>query len=214
MPEAPADFCLECGYRLTGLPARHRCPECGTPYDEHIRVWKPARTFPLFLEAVLPAVGAVLMLSSATRHLRQRYWWGTLAAGFLVCVTAVVLWKVGSLMLDRRRTGFRVTLTRDGIGVYTQEQSEVVAWKDLNGVGLKRSGWRSDMRILIYSAARSYPIEIRFVISSRVEAAQFKRAVAQARKQYYGHNHSSREAAPSAASNSTYSPAHTAPPTL
>ncbi len=25
--------CLECGYPLKGLPDKHRCPECGEPYD-------------------------------------------------------------------------------------------------------------------------------------------------------------------------------------
>jgi len=30
-PEEP--YCDRCGYRLRGLPQRHRCPECGTSYD-------------------------------------------------------------------------------------------------------------------------------------------------------------------------------------
>lgn len=25
--------CLRCGYVLSGLPEKHRCPECGTPFD-------------------------------------------------------------------------------------------------------------------------------------------------------------------------------------
>jgi len=27
------EHCLECGYPLKGLPAEHRCPECGEPYS-------------------------------------------------------------------------------------------------------------------------------------------------------------------------------------
>lgn len=27
-------FCPECSYPLTGLPERHRCPECGRPFDQ------------------------------------------------------------------------------------------------------------------------------------------------------------------------------------
>lgn len=26
-------ICPECGYLLENLPANHKCPECGTPYD-------------------------------------------------------------------------------------------------------------------------------------------------------------------------------------
>lgn len=26
-------LCLHCGYSLKGLPAEHRCPECGTPHE-------------------------------------------------------------------------------------------------------------------------------------------------------------------------------------
>ena len=26
-------ICLHCDYSLSGLPAQHRCPECGRPYD-------------------------------------------------------------------------------------------------------------------------------------------------------------------------------------
>lgn len=39
-----ADYrlCERCAYNLTGLPARHRCPECGSAYDiEQTRaIWK------------------------------------------------------------------------------------------------------------------------------------------------------------------------------
>lgn len=35
-------ICINCGYRLRNLPARHRCPECGTQYDaiELERKWR------------------------------------------------------------------------------------------------------------------------------------------------------------------------------
>jgi uncharacterized OB-fold protein len=31
--ELDYEACLKCGYALKGLPARHRCPECGRKYD-------------------------------------------------------------------------------------------------------------------------------------------------------------------------------------
>lgn len=51
-------FCIHCGYSLSGLPDNHRCPECGQPYrwqliDEYrrdpaffVQRQKAARTLP------------------------------------------------------------------------------------------------------------------------------------------------------------------------
>jgi len=34
-------LCTECGYRLTGLPSAHACPECGLAFERHevLRIW-------------------------------------------------------------------------------------------------------------------------------------------------------------------------------
>ena len=36
------EVCLNCGYRLKGLPKVHECPECGSAYDKEqmCRAWK------------------------------------------------------------------------------------------------------------------------------------------------------------------------------
>lgn len=38
---AEYELCLECGFCLKGLPIKHICPECGTPYDLYVvkRTW-------------------------------------------------------------------------------------------------------------------------------------------------------------------------------
>jgi len=35
-------LCLRCGYFLEGLPTKHRCPECGLPYDLNVTkaIWR------------------------------------------------------------------------------------------------------------------------------------------------------------------------------
>jgi hypothetical protein len=39
--DANYSLCLTCGCCLNGLPDKHRCPECGTPYeiDDVKRKW-------------------------------------------------------------------------------------------------------------------------------------------------------------------------------
>lgn len=34
IPSSSLDECPRCSYPLSGLPSRHRCPECGFPYDK------------------------------------------------------------------------------------------------------------------------------------------------------------------------------------
>ena len=42
LPESPAPQCTECGYILTGLGRRGRCPECGYAFDADWREPVPA----------------------------------------------------------------------------------------------------------------------------------------------------------------------------
>ncbi len=43
MPEVSFDRCYVCKYPFTGLPAEHRCPECGEWHSAATRLWRPAR---------------------------------------------------------------------------------------------------------------------------------------------------------------------------
>ena len=57
--------CPACGYPLIGLPAVHRCPECGIEYDPHARVFRLhyRRRRPILLLATTAVIwGAIAVL--------------------------------------------------------------------------------------------------------------------------------------------------------
>lgn len=48
LPIAKLGKCPVCRYSLQGLPAAHRCPECGFAYDENTTVWRPLKPRAIF----------------------------------------------------------------------------------------------------------------------------------------------------------------------
>lgn len=63
----PLPRCPVCRYDLTGLPAAHRCPECGIEYDEMTRVWRVER--PRWRRIALPITSFVLVALSGLGRL-------------------------------------------------------------------------------------------------------------------------------------------------
>jgi len=73
------DFCVKCGYDLTGLAERGRCPECGRPFDrttgEGIRGAEPPKIRGL---RMIRRVRTLVLASSA---------------GGVMVVAVVVAWR-------------------------------------------------------------------------------------------------------------------------
>jgi len=70
--------CPVCDYSLRGLPAAHRCPECGFRYDEHTTVWRPTsfrKHFGTLLVVVAVFVIPVAILKMALSSPRVRGFW-------------------------------------------------------------------------------------------------------------------------------------------
>jgi hypothetical protein len=74
----PLSECPSCQYSLCGLPAPHRCPECGLAYDAHTFAWVIAQPPSLTLTLVIATLVAVV----SARLLSRR--WDNLLVVFAV----------------------------------------------------------------------------------------------------------------------------------
>lgn len=191
MPEVPADFCLECGYRLTGLPSRHRCPECGTPYDEHIRVWKPVKPGMHYVGRIIGIIGFaitafnLLFVMPTLMPVTQMIRWG-----LLVFLVPLGIFYVNWFRWARRR-GPRITFTSIGVTVRTVETELVVPW--LNAVSVEpvnNHAFRSTVTARIIRA-NSPEIVIIGYFRSAAELANFDRAFRNSRRAYLAEAHRS-----------------------
>jgi predicted RNA-binding Zn-ribbon protein involved in translation (DUF1610 family) len=63
--------CVQCGYSLRGLSARHECPECGLPFDERSQTWRTRYNKRLIVTLALISLGWLLMTWSFSTGLRR-----------------------------------------------------------------------------------------------------------------------------------------------
>lgn len=134
MPEVPFDRCFRCHYSIEGLPRAHRCPECGQEYDEHVRVWRPARRYsPLGWSSLALVPPALYFGRAVVGHLRQ-------GAPFPLCETFGFLVPIGIFVVafvrlwPERALGRLATVTGQGVFVRYGRRSAMVPWSDVGGV--------------------------------------------------------------------------------
>ncbi len=185
MPKVPANFCLSCGYSLIGLPPRHRCPECGLEYDEHVQVWVPARPRRLLVWSVLVSLVASLQMVYSVLYIgiRGSSWWETVC-GFLLLVLGL-----GFSIRDVRRFlgwrqgGFRISLSKRGIELLTDTVRETIGWEEFVRASRIKSRGRFGRWVRIELAGRK-PVEFRSTLASAAETDEFIAAAENARRVY------------------------------
>lgn len=135
-------FCPRCAYSLKGLPAVHRCPECGLRYDEHSRMWR-ASGFSVLRDRI--KFGNVLLLvvfffsvieiaAYAVRLGSPLLGWLWLAtiAGFAAFAISK-LYRQGSLVAATV-DGLYIRNAKRGLLDETNLMSELKAWRDIESV--------------------------------------------------------------------------------
>ena len=96
--------CPLCSYKLQGLPAEHKCPECGLDYDPTTRVWFFRRE-PSVLSAILSVIGVtagMAVVIDAVRHSDMRIMG---AAMLVMCVWGIAyLYKKRPIAILSRKS--------------------------------------------------------------------------------------------------------------
>lgn len=123
--------CPDCRYEQRGLPARHNCPECGFPFDEHTRIWRQRRplaalaaaTFaPMYIiSAMSGPILQGLEVSVGQRGAR------IVSLAALLLIPAVAIYYV----LRAYRAGCYIALAPDGIHARTMQGEYLIPYQDV-----------------------------------------------------------------------------------
>jgi hypothetical protein len=171
--------CPVCNYRLEGLPPEHQCPECGSPYDRHTRVWKAKGFWRFAGPGVLVLVSVVLPLPVIFivkgRPTPGHVDWLSLVMIFLMGLG--VLWWVYAY-----RRGPLIAVTPAGLLVRRNLRLRIICWSGIKDVRIITGyGWRAELRML-GPLARN--IVVNPFLRNRADAEEFREAIRSGKERY------------------------------
>jgi len=123
--------CPLCGYRLEGLPSRHRCPECGFEYDQRMELIEQSSVVATFFVfgLAIAALGLFLMWPIRLRGP---------GAPFLVFGLAYMAFYVVRFTLGYRN---KILVGPDGIVLISHRRvDQVIPWIEIKRISDTRAG--------------------------------------------------------------------------
>lgn len=123
--------CPICSYSLSGLPTRHRCPECGFEYDENTLCFVPWGKAPAILfafAAVLLVANKVFQVIKAPMGIGTLDWWLDIVIG--------VIWSI-PLFLYIRDFGISQQLILRTLDVQWNKRGQTekrYEWKNVTSI--------------------------------------------------------------------------------
>jgi hypothetical protein len=140
------DRCPFCQYRLEGLPTKHRCPECGQPFDRRWKVFPgvpPWRSVDVLGGIVL----LIILFTLVLMDLRPGVWLTSTDIIFLLLFA--VLWLLFAIRTTQRlcNTWMSVAVDQTGIHVIDHRKNTIVYynWRE---IGEARVNWWSDRLVI------------------------------------------------------------------
>jgi len=141
------DQCPECGYSLRGLPADHRCPECGLPYDAESEAFRLVNPKAIYVGMIGLAGGAIPMINmvfSLGAALTRRYLVFLIALAYVGLIGGVFVYL---RMLMRSRP--QVAVLPRGLFVRLKRlKPEWYSWSDISNVLLNRAFKKQAVTVL------------------------------------------------------------------
>jgi hypothetical protein len=175
--------CPECDYDLRGLPCPHRCPECGTPYDERTYKWRARNRLPLLVLAIgtIPVFEAVVDLGRSWAGRRPVDVWRLVSSSVGVGAFALI-----GIWLWRTRRQRWVAITPEGVRIRWGDKDTLVRWTEIDDIAICEEGVirRGDGVTVLLHRANHGPTERIGTVFNRASAEDFQTRAFAARSYY------------------------------
>lgn len=170
----PLANCPVCNYSLQGLPASHRCPECGFEYDEQTVVFKPKTPWKTCASLLGSEFFVFYFIGVNAMSTAYRMAGPIASTGILVFFAALPIGTVWWIFRAHRKGRF-AAIRRDAIRLRNFEGMIMLPWPDCSMVAL------NDIQPWLKRRNVDQAISLRGMFDTKAERNAFERVVAAAR---------------------------------